>query len=515
MAVQKNILIGNTLTMDDVALVSDGCVEVLLSEEARKRVLRGSDYLKQVSQKEVVYGVNTGFGPMARTFINSSKQKELQYNLVRSHAVGQGATLELRSIRAMMVIRLNTLAKGYSGVNLEVLDGLINFINNDILPVVFEHGSVGASGDLVQLAHISLGLIGEGEVFVRGDRVKSSGAIKKLHLKKVELSGRDGLALINGTASMTAIAAVNLIEAKRLVCNATLLSALIFEIVSAGTECVDPIISNVRPHAGQKETSRLMRDFLKGSKMVKKTQRRLVPKNIIAETGNLDEMIQEIYSLRCVPQIIGPVLDTINSAINVVEIEMNSVTDNPIVDPDRGVFHAGNFHGDYVSLEMDKVKIAVTKLSLLMERQINFLFNPHLNGKLPPFVNTGTLGLNLGLQGLQFVATSNAAENQTLSTPMSVHSISTNNDNQDIVSMGTNSAILASRVIENTFQIQSILCIAACRAVAYLKIEKNLGSGTSGLYVNMRDYVPFGSEDVQMYDKIAAVKEKLKKFVAK
>lgn len=513
MSFKKKISVGGRLYLSDIALFLGGKILISMSNKMLKRVVISKKYLDSVSSKEIIYGVNTGFGPMARTYIRPSKQQELQYNLVRSHAVGQGVPLDRRFVQVMMLIRLHTLAQGFSGVSPGVLYGLKDFIEKNIVPVVFEHGSVGASGDLVQLAHIALALIGEGEVFMEGMRMKTSVALKKHKLKPIKLTGRDGLALINGTSAMTAISAINIIEGEQLAALATTSSAFLLEIIGANSESIHPLISRMRPHKGQFKTAKLLGTLLKGSRLIKDRTHHTLSDIGGEDTSPLEEVVQEIYSLRCVPQIIGPVVDTLAFAKEIIETEVNSVTDNPTISSKHGVLHSGNFHGDYVALEMDKLKIAVTKLSLLLERQINFLCNPRLNGILPPFVTTGTPGLDLGLQGLQFVATSNAAENQTLSMPMSIHSIPTNNDNQDIVSMGTNAALMTNTVIENTYQIQAILCAAILQAVDYLGIKRKLGKGTRHAYEMTRQIFPFFKKDYPLlYADIAALSGKMKEF---
>lgn len=509
---RKKLAIGGRISLQDVALFLGGDVSIEISKEVLAKVTRSKRRLEDTAANEIIYGINTGFGPLARTYIHPSKQRDLQYNLIRSHAVGQGVPLDQRFVRVMMLLRLHTLAQGYSGVSPEILHGLKNFIEKGIVPVVFEHGSVGASGDLVQLAHIALALIGEGEVFMEGKRVKTSVALKKHSLKPVPLNGRDGLALINGTSAMTAISAVNLIEGEQLVDSALASSALLMEIVGANIESIHPLVSQMRPHAGQSKAAQMMNVLLKGSKHIRRTTHRTLPGMRSEDTSPIENTVQEIYSIRCAPQIIGPVVDTLAYAKKIIETEINSVTDNPIVSSDEGIFHSGNFHGDYVALEMDKCKIAITKLSLLLERQLNFLCNPRLNGVLPPFVTMGTPGLDLGMQGLQFVATSTAAENQVLSTPMSIHTISTNNDNQDVVSMGTNAALMASRVIENTYQIQGILFAALLQAVDFLGIKSTLGKGTKNTYETMRRIFPFFKEDYPFLAKdVAGLSGEMKK----
>lgn len=510
----KNIKInvGKKITLLDIEMFCKRTVDVLITNKVLNKVEKSNKYLKKISKQKIVYGINTGFGPMARTYIGPNKQQELQYNLIRSHAAGQGQIIDKRFIKVMMLIRLHTLAQGFSGINIEILNLLKSFIEKNIIPVVFEHGSVGASGDLVQLSHIALSLIGEGDVCVNGKIQKTSTVLKRNKLKPIELHDRDGLALINGTSAMTAIASVNLIEAMRIINMSISLSAFIYEIVGANKESISPMVSQVRNHDGQKIVAEMMTGLLKSSQLTTNTIEYRIPNSIKSDTLSLDEVLQEIYSLRCTPQIIGPILDTINNATKVVETEINSVTDNPIISPEKGIFHSGNFHGDYVSLEMDKVRIAMTKLSLFMERQIHFLFKPELNGKLPPFINTGTVGLTLGFQGLQFVATSNAAENQTLSTPMSIHTIPTNNDNQDIVSMGTNSALLTAKVIENTYEIQAILFASVLQSINYLSIGTKLGDKTGSIYKDMDKMIKLPNKDTPPYKYISKIVTLLKQY---
>lgn len=370
--------------------------------------------------------------------------------------------------------------------------------------MVPEHGSVGASGDLVQLAHIALTVIGEGEVFFEGKKQKTADVFKACSLSPATLSGRDGLALINGTAAMTGIAAINSINAHKLIETAIMHTAILYETIQAHTECIEDIIFEIRPHAGQTYVIKKLQELLSSSTRVQKRTNYNTP-NPSKETGELHRTPQEIYSLRCVPQILGPIHDTIVRAEYIIETELNVVTDNPVINTPDGTFHNGNFHGDYISLEMDKCRIAITKLSLLLERQLNFLLNPKQNGVLPPFSNGGTVGLNLGLQAAQFVATSTAAENQTLATPISTHTISTNNDNQDRVSMGTNSALLTATVINNTFQIQSTLCATVMQALEVLAIQDQIPKPLHEHYKDVRNIFPFISNDINFSTEIESL----------
>jgi histidine ammonia-lyase len=476
-----------------------------ISKTALVRVNQSFQFLKDFSKGKVIYGINTGFGPMVQYKISEKDQQELQYNLIRSHSAGAGKPLSNLQVKATMLARLNTLAKGYSGIHEEVIILLKELINRNIYPLIFEHGGVGASGDLVQLAHLALVLIGEGEVNYKDKWVSTSIAFKAEKLKPITIHTREGLALINGTSAMTGIGLINAINAQNLLRWSIMASSMISEIVETFDDHFSHELNHVKLHNGQNSVAAAMRAILSDSKLIKKRPEHLYHKKIEVEV--MHEKVQEYYSLRCVPQILGPVLDTIQRTKQILASEINSVNDNPIIDKkNNNVFHGGNFHGDYVSLEMDKLKIVVTKLSILCERQLNFLLNDKLNQKLPPFVNLGKLGLNLGMQGAQFTATSTVAENQTLSFPMYVHSIPNNNDNQDIVSMGTNSALLAQRVIENTFQVIAIEYITILQAIDYLKFDKKLSSKSRKLYKTLRAIVPKFSKDSIKYKEIESIK---------
>ena len=310
---------------------------------------------------------------------------------------------------------------------------------------------------------------------------------------------------MNGTSVMTGIGIVNTINTRRLLNWTILCSSAINEIVQAYDDHLSSELNQAKQHKGQREIAKQMREYLSDSKLTRKREEFLYNKNPNVKV--FEEKVQEYYSLRCVPQILGPVLDTLNNIERILFEEVNSANDNPIVDVEKQhVYHGGNFHGDYVSLEMDKLKLVVTKMSMLAERQLNYLLNPSLNNILPAFVNLGTLGLNFGMQGVQFTATSTTAENQMLSNPMYVHSIPNNNDNQDIVSMGTNAALITKKVIENTFEVVAIEMITIIQAIEYLKAQDKVSSKTRKMYDKIREIVPIFTEDVVMYPYVNEVK---------
>ena len=482
---------------------------ISLDESALAKCISNHEFLKKFSENKIIYGINTGFGPMAQYRIDDSQRVDLQRNLIRSHCSGSGNLLPDPLVRGVLLSRLTTLLLGYSGVHGSVLTQLMNFINLGILPNIREHGSVGASGDLVQLAQVALVLIGEGRSSHEGKIEETKDLFEKHGLAPIEIVAREGLAIINGTAAMTGIGLVNIIRAKQLYRLAVMASCLINEIVSSFDDHFAQPLNDVKKHKGQRAVASMMRDLLKDSHCIR--QRDSIYYNNIPDHSVFTDKVQEYYSLRCVPQILGPVLDTIDYAEQILIDESNSVNDNPIISEEHEyVFHGGNFHGDYVSLEMDKVKIAITRLSMLMERQLNFLLNDHLNQKLPPFINLGKLGFNFGLQGAQFTATSTTAENQTLSFPMYVHSISCNKDNQDIVSMGSNSALITRKVIDNSFEVIAIHLMAIVTSIEYLKIHNHLAPATQKFYKTIKEFIPPVIEDLPLSDKINNAARQLK-----
>jgi histidine ammonia-lyase len=482
----------------------------ILSQDQQKRVVESYEFLSSFSREKVIYGINTGFGPMAQYVISDEELNQLQYNLIRSHSNGIGESLPPKYVKAAMISRLHTLALGFSGVSFELTKTLETFINKDILPVIPVHGGVGASGDLVQLAHIALALIGEGYVSYNEETYETKELLEKLNISPAKLKLRDGLALINGTSCMSGIAAINLIYSGELIDWAILASSVMNELTASYDDSFSAELNESKIHKGQQNVAAKMRTHLVDGNVLKKRNDHLFNGDHIKGKEYFSEKVQEYYSLRCVPQIIGPILDAWNNATKVLENEFNSANDNPIIcNKSKNVYHGGNFHGDYISYEMDKLKIGITKLSVLMERQLNYLMNAKLNDKFPPFLNRGKLGLNFGLQGMQFTAVSTTAENQTLSNPMSVHSISNNGDNQDIVSMGTNSALLTKKVIDNSYDVLSIHLVAIAQAMDISDNFDQFSSAAKDLYKFVRSEVPELIEDVSLNKNLEQLKKRL------
>jgi histidine ammonia-lyase len=482
--------------------------KIAISEVVLNRVNESFNFLKDFSQNKVIYGVNTGFGPMAQYRIKDEDRLQLQYNLIRSHSSGTGKPLNTICVKAAILARLNSLSLGNSGVHPSLIHLMKEFINRDITPLIFEHGGVGASGDLVQLSHLALTLIGEGEVFYKGERRPTQEVFELENLKPIQVEIREGLALINGTSVMTGIGVVNVHYANKLLDWSLKFSCAINEIVQAYDDHFSEELNNTKRHKGQREVAARMRENLADSTLIRKREDHLYSGENTEDI--FKDKVQEYYSLRCVPQILGPVLETINNVSSILEDEFNSANDNPIIDvKNQHVYHGGNFHGDYISLEMDKLKIVITKLTMLAERQLNFLLNSKINEILPPFVNLGTLGFNFGMQGVQFTATSTTAENQMLSNPMYVHSIPNNNDNQDIVSMGTNAAVITAKVIENSFEVLAIELITIVQAIDYLEQKDQISSRTKKMYDDVRAIIPTFKDDQVMYPFVQKVKDYL------
>jgi len=504
---------GKRLSIADIYAVCCEDASIRIDEATREQVRASRNFVDKERTSQIIYGINTGFGPMASHIIGKNQLAELQINLIRSHAVGMGKPLPEPYVLASMVVRLNTLLHGNSGVSEALIDQLQTFINARIIPVIPEHGAVGTSGDLVQLAHIALGLIGEGEVFLQGERRQTKKVLAERGITPLVLLPKEGLSLINGTSTMTGITALLAGEARQALNLATHSGALSLEIVQSYDDYISAYLHELRPHPGQIAIAQKLRDLTQDSKRLRKREELHQKVAVEADVHETEEVVQEVYSLRCLPQILGPVYDTLIAAEKVIETEMNSVTDNPVIDPKSGAFlHGGNFHGDYIATTLDQLKLTLVKLTLLAERRINFFLNHNVNHQFPPFINLKQPGLSLGLQGLQFVATSTAAQNQTYAYPHSVHTIPTNEDNQDIVSMGTDAALITAQVLDNLFTVLTIEHVTLAQAIDYLKIHGALSSEGGRLYGEVRSLFPAVIDDRSFAGELNNLKEHLQKI---
>jgi len=492
-----------TVSISDVEQLLYHNCQLILDRSSMKKVEECYSFLKKFAHDKVIYGINTGFGPMAQYRVEERQMQQLQYNLIRSHAAGTGKRLPPVYVKATMIARIVSLLRAHSGVHPSVVELLAVLINRNIFPVIFEHGGVGASGDLIQLAHLALCLIGEGEAEYHGKTAPVKNIFEQEGLQPVSMHIREGLALVNGTSAMTGIGIVNILKGQRLLRWAIRASAAVCEITGSFGDHFSGELNRMKPHRGQMFVADFMQQQTEGSKRIRSRCEHFYSGN---RQQIFSDKVQEYYSIRCVPQILGPVHDTLQNAAETITAELNSVNDNPVVDPQNGnVYHGGNFHGDYVALEMDKIKIALTKLAMLSERQLNYLLHDRLNNLLPAFVNLGKPGLNYGMQALQFTATSTTAECQTLANPMYIHSIPNNNDNQDIVSMGTNAANIARTIIENAFQVVAIELMAIVQAIDFLKIRAQLSPKSQEMYRKIRDVAPIFVEDSPKYMEIQKI----------
>jgi histidine ammonia-lyase len=465
---------------------------VRLTEQARERVARSRAFVEErFASGEAIYGVTTGFGRLANVPVDPRHAELLQLNLVRSHASGTGEPLDVRSVRAAGVLRANSLSAGHSGVKVETLDLIVELLNRGVTPVVPCQGSVGASGDLAPLAHMTLTLIGEGEAIHRGERLPSAVALERAGLRPVTLGAKEGLALINGTQVMTGISALGVLRAERLAAAADVIGAMSLEAYLGTDRAFDRRLNDLRPHPGQSRVSANLRALLAGSEIVQSH----------AECGR----VQDPYSFRCIPVVHGAVRDSIAHVRRVTETEANSVTDNPLVFPDDGEFlSGGNFHGEPIALAIDFLKIALSELASIGERRLYLLLNAEDRG-LPLFL-TGRTGLQSGLMIVQYTAAALVNDNKGLSWPSSVDSIPTSAGQEDHVSMGMTSANNLARVLDN---VEAALACELLGALAATDFRRPLasGRGTHAAHDAARQIIAPWSEDRPPAPDIAAARE--------
>jgi len=475
---------GKTLSLEQVRTVALG-EKVELCSEATRRVNKSRKQVEDiVAQEKVAYGINTGFGTLSEVSIDKDKVEELQRNLIHSHSIGVGEPFDRITTRAIMVLRANTLAKGHSGIRLSTLQHLLDMLNEGIHPVIPEKGSVGASGDLAPLSHLALGMIGEGPVEYKGRIVNGNTAFKKVGLKAVKLVAKEGLALINGTQVMTAVAILALLEAEDAARIADIVGAITCEAMLGSVKPFQDCIHKLRPHPGQITCAANLRKLLKNSPIVKSH------KNC--------HKVQDAYSLRCMPQVHGASRDAFAYLRRVLEIEANAATDNPLLFPDDNVIiSGGNFHGQPVAIASDLGSIAAAELGNISERRVEQLVNPHLSSGLPPFLIKEE-GLNCGFMIAQVASASLVSENKSLAHPASVDSIPSSAGREDHVSMGTIAARKFSAIVHNLQEILAIEMLVACQA---LDLRKPLipANATSAVLDTIRKQVTFMAKDRSLY----------------
>jgi len=490
---------GNDLTLASVREVAAEHRPVLLSADAREVVDRARAVVDEiVASNKVAYAITTGVGKLSDVRIVGEQIRELQVNLVRSHAAGVGEPLSVAETRAMMLLRANSLAKGYSGVRGVVIDTLCEMLNRGVVPFVPSQGSVGASGDLAPLAHLALALIGEGECFdAAGARISSGDALKRAQVKPLVLESKESISLINGTQGMLAVGTLALLAAETLVDSADVLGGLCCDALKGTDAAFDERIHKARPHSGQMKTAANLRRMLEGSQ--------------IRESHRECGRVQDAYSLRCIPQVHGAVRDTLAHCREVFETEVNSAVDNPLVfitdarNFKGDVISGGNFHGEPLAFALDFLGIALSALAGISERRIERLVNPALSEGLPPFLAQGA-GLNSGFMMPQVTAAALVSENKVLAHPASVDSITTSGNKEDYVSMGMTAAIKLKRIIENTRNVLAIEAMAVAQAIDFLAPLKTSKRGQAA-HAAIRSVCPTVEKDRVMYKDFARLAE--------
>jgi histidine ammonia-lyase len=479
------IIDGSSLTLSQTFSVAAGD-EVLLSAPAGPAIDKSRRFVEEIIRRgEIVYGINTGFGALSEVIIPPDELRDLQINLVRSHACGVGDPLPERTVRAIMLHRANVLAKGYSGCRQVVIQRLIDMLNAGVHPVIPSKGSVGASGDLAPLAHLALVIIGEGVAVYRGERLAGGEALRRAGIQPLALEAKEGLALLNGTQGMTSVGGLALFVAEKLVDAADIIGAMTLEALKGTPVAFDPKIHALRPHAGQAISASRLRDLIAGSEIRESHRDRAV-----------DPRVQDAYALRCMPQVHGAVRDALAHTRRIVEIEINSATDNPLVFADeREILSGGNFHGEPVALALDYAAVAVADLGTIAERRVERLVNPELSG-LPPFLSPHP-GTNSGLMIAQVTAASLIAENNVLAHPASATNLPTSANKEDHVSMGMTAALKFDQVVKNVEIILAIELMCAAQGLEFLKPLKP-GPKLQEVYQRVRKRVPALARDLQL-----------------
>lgn len=472
------VLDGYSLKIQDLMAISHFGREIRISKEGKERINKSRKIIEEkLANNEVIYGVSTGFGKLSEAVISPAEREVLQKNLIKSHSIGFGSYIPDEVVLGAMVIELNSFCRGGSGIRLKVVEMLEKLINNRVIPLVPSIGSLGASGDLSPLAYIARILIGEGEAKYKNKILRSSEILKLLELNSLELSAKEGLSLINGTHVLTSYAAHTVYDALNVLRNSVISVGLMLEAFDGNIEAFSPFIMNLRPHQGQKEFAKAILKILEGSDLLKKPPKR----------------IQDPYSIRCSPQVHGAVLDAIIHCKNLVEIEINSTTDNPLIDLDRSIVASGgNFHGEPIGLTMDYLAIAMTELGNISERRVNLLLDASISD-LPPFLSDHP-GLNSGLMILQYADTAISAENKVLASPASIDNTSVSANQEDHVSMGLTASKKAYKIVNNVSKMIAVEIYTACQALKFNK-ERTISKGLNKIYDFIRQKIPPLKED--------------------
>ena len=481
----KHIISAEHLSIERVGEIIEKGYKLELGDDARQRIQRCREYLdkKIAENKAPIYGVTTGFGSLCNVSVSAEELEQLQVNLMMSHACGVGDRVPNEIVKIMLLLKIQSLSYGFSGCKLDTVERLIDFFNNDIYPIVYMQGSLGASGDLVPLAHLSLPLVGLGEVEFEGEVMTGAAVLEKKGWKPIHLASKEGLALLNGTQNMSSFAVWGLLQAMKLSDWADKIAVMSLDAYEGRPEPFTPAVHAVRPHKGQIDTAARIKQLLEGSELIKQ------PKTYV----------QDPYSFRCVPQVHGAAKDTINYVKSVIDTEINSATDNPTVCPDEDlVISAGNFHGEPIALPIDFLAIALNELANISERRIYKLVSGTRG--LPSFL-VANPGLNSGFMITQYTAASIVSLNKSLCSPASVDSIPSCQGQEDHVSMGANAAIKLYKVALNTERVLAIELFNAAQALDFRRPLKS-SPAIEAIHAAYRKTVPFISEDEVMYPHI-------------
>lgn len=490
---KKHIISAEHLTPRQAYDIARGGYELSLSDDARRRISKCREYLdaKTESQKEPIYGVTTGFGSLCNISVEKKELAALQKNLMMSHACGTGEEVPAEIVKLMLLLKVQSLSYGHSGVQVATVERLMDFFNNDILPVVYQQGSLGASGDLAPLAHMCLPLIGLGEVEYGGKRMPAADVLKKFGWEPIGLQSKEGLALLNGTQFMSAYGVWSVVNARRLSESADKIGAMSLDAFDGRIEPFNDAVHIIRGHKGQLATARNFQALLKGSELITRHK----------------EHVQDPYSFRCIPQVHGASKDTIDYVESVIETEINSVTDNPTIFPDEDlVISAGNFHGQPIAVAMDFLAIGVAELGNISERRAYKLISGSRG--LPSFL-VANPGLNSGFMIPQYTAASIVSQSKGLCMPASADSIPSSQGQEDHVSMGSNAATKLYRIICNTERVLAIELFNSAQALEFRRPAKS-SPVIEKIWSDYRKVVPFVSDDVVMYPHIASSVEFLK-----
>ncbi|HWP59577.1 MAG TPA: aromatic amino acid ammonia-lyase [Candidatus Acidoferrales bacterium] len=500
---------GDGLTIEQVVAVARARARVELSDEpeVRRRILASRRFLEQTIERgEVIYGVNTGFGGNVRFLLPKEELAEHQEDIFRFLVCGTGPPLPEDAVRAAILLRANALAKGYSAVRVPIIESLLELLNRGITPVVPRHGSVGASGDLIPSAHIGQVLLGRGEVFYNGARIPVADALQRAGLEPITLAVKEGLALVNGTTVMTGVGALALHDGKDLLPLVLACATLSLEAVRGSDDPFHDTVQKVKHHPGQSAVASICRDLLEGSRYVRNLHNMRLGKDQPQETRR-EDAIQTCYSLRCVPQGLGPAWEALREHRLCLEREINSANDNPLVDPDDGhVYHTGNFYGGHVARALDSWKIDLVTMGNWLHSLMALLVDDRFNNGLPPNLVRNP-GRSSGFKGMQLCLTSLVSAMRHLAGPSMIHSLATEQYNQDVVSLGYHSALTAMEMTELLRDATAITLVTACQAIDLRGGKDGLGAGDRKLYEAIRSRVAFLEQDRPMDRDIAAARE--------